>query len=74
MLKYSFHVSDFAGNNFPNYQQPQDSITIHTLEAVDAHTVRLAFMVPRIIVGLHGRVEVRYTHDQSYVSRIKLYL
>lgn len=60
--------SDFGGQgfpgNFPNYQQPQDTITIHTLEAVDAHTVRLAFMVPRIIVGLHGRVEVRYTHDQ----------
>lgn len=61
-------ISDFGAHgfptSFPNYQQPQDTITIHTLEAVDAHTVRLAFTVPTIIVGLHGRVEVRYTHDQ----------
>nr|CAI5842724.1 unnamed protein product [Callosobruchus analis] len=52
-------------NGFQHPQAPQDEIVVHTLEAIDSHTVRLAFMVPRVIVGLHGRVEVRYTHDKN---------
>lgn len=51
---------------FPNiFAQPQDEIVVHTLEALDAHTIRLAFTVPPVIVGLHGRVEVRYTNKQN---------
>lgn len=48
--------------NYPGFQQPQDDINVHTLEAIDAHTVRLGFTIPSVIVGLHGRVEVRYTN------------
>ncbi|KAK9878490.1 hypothetical protein WA026_022385 [Henosepilachna vigintioctopunctata] len=46
---------------FPSGYQNQDEIVVHTLEAIDAHVIRLAFLVPPVIVGLHGRVEVRYT-------------
>ncbi|XP_018569451.1 putative epidermal cell surface receptor [Anoplophora glabripennis] len=46
-------------------QHPQDEIIIQSLEAVDPHKVRLAFTVPHIIVGLHGRFEVRYTHNKD---------
>lgn len=42
--------------------QSHEDVTVTTLEPIDAHTVRLAFAVPSVIVGLHGRVEVRYTH------------
>ncbi|XP_044744225.1 putative epidermal cell surface receptor [Coccinella septempunctata] len=52
---------------FPNNFQNHDEITVHTLEAVDAHTIRLAFLVPPVIVGLHGRVEVRYTDKRDAI-------
>jgi len=44
-----------------------DEIMVHTLEAVDEHTVKLVFSVPPVLVGLHGRVELRYTSDKEYV-------
>ncbi|XP_030749434.1 putative epidermal cell surface receptor [Sitophilus oryzae] len=65
---FNNHYPDDYGLN-----QPHDDITVHSLEAVDPHTIRLAFMVPPVIVGLHGRVEVRYTHkDNDDVSSWEL--
>ncbi|CAH1116582.1 unnamed protein product [Phaedon cochleariae] len=56
----------FDGGLFQgHFAPPQDDITVHTLEAIDPHTVRLAFMVPPVIVNLHGRVEVRYTNNKD---------
>jgi len=49
----------------PGFQQSQDEINVHNVEAIDGHTVRLAFSVPPVIVGLHGRVEVRYTYKDD---------
>ncbi|EFA07109.1 putative epidermal cell surface receptor isoform X1 [Tribolium castaneum] len=69
------HNATFPGQQFPGGfpTMQQDDISVTALEAVDAHTVRLAFVVPSVIVGLHGRVEVRYTHhDDSDVNSWQL--
>lgn len=44
-----------------------DEIKVQQVEAVDGQTVRLTFTVSPLIVGLHGRVEVRYT-NREYVN------
>ncbi|XP_051166564.1 putative epidermal cell surface receptor isoform X2 [Leptopilina boulardi] len=43
----------------------QDEVSVQALEALDEHTVRLVFTVPGVLVGLHGRVELRYTSDKT---------
>ncbi|KAG5875174.1 hypothetical protein JTB14_007836 [Gonioctena quinquepunctata] len=63
------HNASFPGFDSPlfpgPFPPPQDDISVHTLEAIDPHTVRLGFMVPPVIVNLHGRVEVRYTNNKE---------
>ncbi|XP_028134992.2 putative epidermal cell surface receptor isoform X2 [Diabrotica virgifera virgifera] len=58
-------ISNIFPGPFNGYNQPEDDILVHTLEAIDPRTVRLAFMVPPVIVNLHGRVEVRYTNNKK---------
>ncbi|XP_015116127.1 putative epidermal cell surface receptor [Diachasma alloeum] len=46
-------------------QSSSDEIVIKALDPLDDRTVRVVFTVPPVLVGLHGRVELRYTNDKS---------
>ncbi|XP_023288132.1 putative epidermal cell surface receptor [Orussus abietinus] len=71
--------SGMAHNGPPNFSIPggipdlgpqgalssSDEIVVKIAEPVDANTVRLVFAVPQVLVGLHGRVDLRYTSDKA---------
>ena len=67
-IYFLFKISDgsppiqFGFPGLPNQGQiMQNEVMVQVIEPLDEHTVRLAFSVPTLLVGLHGRVEVRYT-------------
>ncbi|XP_011307759.1 putative epidermal cell surface receptor isoform X4 [Fopius arisanus] len=73
------HITSGGANRFPGgfpihgiggypdkmSQSSSDEIVIKAVEPLDDRTVRVVFTVPPVLVGLHGRVELRYTSEKS---------
>ncbi|CAH1719991.1 unnamed protein product [Chironomus riparius] len=54
--------SENSGIGF-NHIQP--NLEVLAIDAIDSRRVRVIFVVPQIYVGLHGRVELRFTNQPN---------
>lgn len=63
---HDYAVTSVPGGfpHLPVSGQPEE-VVVQTLEALDATSVRVVFSVPPVFVGLHGRIELRYTDDKN---------
>ena len=48
-----------------NFNHIQPNLEVLAIEAIDSHRVRVIFVVPQIYVGLHGRVELRFSNQPN---------
>ncbi|XP_011307744.1 putative epidermal cell surface receptor isoform X2 [Fopius arisanus] len=60
-----FPIHGIGGYPDKMSQSSSDEIVIKAVEPLDDRTVRVVFTVPPVLVGLHGRVELRYTSEKS---------
>ncbi|XP_020280700.1 putative epidermal cell surface receptor isoform X2 [Pseudomyrmex gracilis] len=67
-LDHNIIPPGFSLSGFPAPPTSSNEVTIQTLEALNETTVRLVFTVPQVLVGLHGRVELRYTSNMTNID------